>query len=181
MASATVNTQRGHLRRQLCSGSTHKGHLVPLEKLVELWPQFLDLHITGVRPGRAVALLDVEHMLRTRVIAITSGAMDRAPGESATPRELNDAEVAAIEAWLAKYRAETPYGAAEIRATEVFFCYARRLQWSERSPLRSPVPHRNVANLSVRVVLPGPPSSHRSSILDSFRGTRFFRDTPRPP
>ena len=103
-------------------------------------------------------------MLETGVIHITEGmyaavtanvsAASASTGPPA-PRALSEAEVAAIRAWFEAYHTDMPAAAAEIRATEVF--YARRLQWSERSPLNSPAPRRNVANLLVRVVPPGTP------------------------
>ena len=133
------SNQRTKLMKYLTSGISANGFPITEDTLVKHWPVFLDLHFKLPFPGRAVASLDVEYMLEHKVVGITEGRKRRnfqdAPGAAsstdgpvATPRKLSDLELSAIGAWLEKHRAETPSGAAEIRATEVF--YARRLQWS---------------------------------------------------
>jgi hypothetical protein len=121
MASAP-NQLRARLRRQLEGGKSEKGHELSDDKKFELWGQFLDLHVASARPGRAIAVRDVEHMIQFHVVRLSSGYN----GESApsAPRSLSPAELRAIGEWLAKHRADTPSGAADIRATEVFLCPA---------------------------------------------------------
>ena len=122
MADTKVLRRRAHLRQQLTTGATPKGNALSAEKLAELWPEMLDLHIRSERPGRAAALLDVQHMMETGNMRITTGAMESASASvPAAPRKLAEVELSTLETWLAKYRAETPSGAAEIRATEVLF------------------------------------------------------------
>ena len=120
MSSATSSQMlRARLRRQLEGGASERGGALSDAKLVSIWEEFLPLHIGGARPGRAIALLDVQRMLESRRDFITS--MGSAPSN---PRELSEAEVRTISDWLAKHRAETPAAASELRATEVFLCPA---------------------------------------------------------
>jgi hypothetical protein len=107
--------RRGYLRRQLMSGTSSHA------SLCTMWPEFLDLHISAARPGRAVALLDVQYMVENRRIRVTSGNADSgaaAASSSDGPRELHEAEVASITAWLDAYRAAVPAASADLRATE---------------------------------------------------------------
>jgi hypothetical protein len=115
MASA-AHKMRQRLRPQLECGTSERGLELPDGKKVELWGTFLGLHATSARPGRAVAVLDVEHMLQYHKVRITAGRA----GESASsaPRSLSPAEIHAISEWFEKYKASTPSGSAELRATE---------------------------------------------------------------
>ena len=125
--------ERAHTRKVLRTGVSAKGFAVPDETLCGKWGPFLDSHLRSVRPGRATALLDVKWMLDTHNVRITSGAIGDAASSTDEPRRLSEAEVRVIGEWLEMHRAETPAGATELRATEVFFM-PRRLQWSRRSP-----------------------------------------------
>jgi hypothetical protein len=86
------------------------------DKKVELWGTFLPLHAASTRPGRAVALLDVEHMLQCGTFRISAGRA----GESApsVPRSLSPAELTAIGAWHEAYVASQPADAAPLRDVE---------------------------------------------------------------
>jgi hypothetical protein len=114
-----ITNERNYIRNQLLTGRSLKGAALSDAKLSELWPKLLDLQVASVRPGRAVALSDVAYMTEHRRFRVTIGAMW---GESASssdgPRELKDAEVVAIAAWLEAHRAATPAAAADLRATE---------------------------------------------------------------
>jgi hypothetical protein len=118
MASAPKDTkfERAHTRQVLLRGKSAKGFDVSDEKLCEKWGPFLDYHISSVRPGRAIALLDVNYMLETHNVRITGGNGEAASTDGV--RKLSDAEVAAIGAWRESHHANTPSGAAELRATE---------------------------------------------------------------
>jgi hypothetical protein len=112
------NSERTYLRTQLMSGKSIKGTDLSDARLAELWPKLLDLQITSVRPGRAVALLDIEYMTEHRHFRVTLDAARNSGSSTDAPRGLGDAEVAAIGTWLEKHRADTPAGAVELRATE---------------------------------------------------------------
>jgi len=173
---------RGNLRRQLASGKSLKGFDLSPEKLSEMWPVFLDMHVRTLRPGRAVALLDVATMLEHSKVRISDGSSGASSStDSSTTRALSPAELRTISDWLTAHRAETPAAASELRATEVVFSYARRPQWSGRSPLAPPRPHETSRNARSELCPRDLPPSHRSSILDAFRDTRFFATPPRPP
>jgi hypothetical protein len=119
--ASKANCERTYLRSRLLTGTTVKGAPLTEDKCVELWPRLLDLHIKSARPGRAVALLDVQRMMDSGTAHISLGVKETAPPD---PRVLSELEKRVIGEWLEKYRAETPSGASEIRATEVLFCPA---------------------------------------------------------
>jgi hypothetical protein len=112
------NNVRVQLRMQLLSGKTLKGHPMVENQMVEKWGQFLDLHVSSTRPGRAAALLDVEHMLHARTTRITSGAIERESGAPSAPRALSQPELAAIGSWLEQYNARQPVGSQPLREVE---------------------------------------------------------------
>jgi hypothetical protein len=150
------------------------------------------MHVASSRPGRAVALCDITWMLEHQRFRITSGNMAApspdsaaasAAGDSAAaaadsgPRALSPAELRAIENWLAVHRAETPSGAAEIRAAEVFLMPgAYRGRGGPPLAPRFPPKRRESLGPSSAPGIPLQPPP--SSVLDSFRGTRFSRHPP---
>jgi hypothetical protein len=115
MASASdAKSLCTRLRRQFTSGVSDRKVPLSAAKMAEMWPGLLDLHVQGSRPGRAVALLDVRHMLSEHVFRVTE--CNRSSADE--PRALHDEELRAIGAWLEMQESSVPVGAAELRATE---------------------------------------------------------------
>jgi hypothetical protein len=111
--------KRAHLRQQVSTGKSLKGFDLLPEKLSELWPTFLDLHLQSTRPGRAVALLDVAFMLEHGLFRVTDGSSGAsASTDSLASRALFPAELAAIGAWHEGYVASQPAASQPLQEVE---------------------------------------------------------------
>jgi hypothetical protein len=110
-ADASLRTR---LRRQLLSGQTERGHTLGEDRKKEMWAQMLDLHVALPIPGRALALLDVRHMLDTFRVRLS----DQYGGESSEPRALSEDERRAISEWLRGYNSALPAEGEQLRGVE---------------------------------------------------------------
>jgi hypothetical protein len=111
-------SRRSHIRKWLLDGVSSKGYELTPAKLVDLWPEMLNLHVKSERPGRAIALLDARFMVDTGRVRITAGTERASASNPPESRKLDEVELGAIRAWLEQYQSSASSSDTAVRASE---------------------------------------------------------------